>query len=298
MSIGAIMAMTEARRRRDKRGRYMEGDDGPYMGTYNNERSEPMSHYYPGGMPPISPDMRMGSYDNMPEMRRRRDGRGRYMEGGGSPDARYHPGGTPSYVEGNEMREREKEANERKRDPHMGGWGGFVWDSMNVPREEDDDEEDDSRRMQRPGWPWGEAEPRSNVTSMHDYTQGKERKQDKRMIGFQQDHAYKGKSHLTKEEAEEWVDQMRTKDGRPGKRWTYDEIRQYAGNYGVTGEQKVIDFFVVLNLMYSDYCHVAKKLGVDSMEFYAGMAKAFMDDPDAAEGKLAKYREYIAKDEE
>lgn len=244
--------------------------------------------------------MRMGSYDNMPEMRRRRDKRGRYMEGDRSPEARYHPGGTPSYVEGSEMREREREYADRPHDPHMGGYGGFVWDNMDDGRRsmQDDDGEDDSPRMQRPGWPWGDGDMRSNnITSMHDYAQGKDKSQ--RMIGFQQGKTHKEKGqHLTKEEAEEWVDQMRTKDGRPGKRWSYDEIRQYAGNYGISGEQKIIDFFVVLNMMYSDYCHVAKKLGVDNMEFYAGMAKAFMDDPDAAEGKLVKYREYIAKDEE
>lgn len=244
--------------------------------------------------------MRMGNYDTMPEMRRRRDKRGRYMEGDRSPEARYHPGGTPSYVEGNEMREREREYADRPHDPHMGGYGGFVWDSMDDGRRsmQDDDGEDDSPRMQRPGWPWGDGDMRSNnITSMHDYAQGKDKGQ--RIIGFQQGKTHKEKGqHLTKEEAEEWVDQMRTKDGRPGKRWSYDEIRQYAGNYGVSGEQKIIDFFVVLNMMYSDYCHVAKKLGVDNMEFYAGMAKAFMDDPDAAEGKLVKYREYIAKDEE
>lgn len=243
---------------------------------------------------------RMGNDGTMPEMRRRRDNRGRYMEGEDYPAARYYPGGMPAYVEGNEMREREREYADHPRDPHMGGSGGFVWDTMNDGRRpmHDDDGEDDLPHMQRPGWPWGEDQRRGNITSMHDYAQGKD-KQGQRMIGFQQGKTHKEKGqHLTKEEAEEWVDQMRTKDGRPGKRWTYDEIRQYAGNYGISGDQKIIDFFVVLNMMYSDYCHVAKKLGVDNMEFYAGMAKAFMDDPDAAEGKLVKYREYIAKDEE
>lgn len=297
MSIGAIMAMAEARRRRDKRGRYMDNDGGTYMNAYpedDNRGNEPQGRYYPGGMPPISPGMlasdHPGRTGNRDTVRRPY----RHMEG---------VSGTRMEHDGAEMR-RNRRRSEGNEGPHMGGYGGFVWDTMEPegPRLDDNDEDDDddeSRRMQRPGYPWGEDNRRGNITSMHDYAQGKEHKQQgKRMIGFQQDEAQKEKSHLTKEEAEEWVDQMRTKDGRPGKRWTYDEIRQYAGNYGISGEQKIIDFFVVLNMMYSDYCHVAKKLGVDRMEFYAGMAKAFMDDPDAVEGKLTKYREYIVKNED
>ncbi len=318
MSIGAIMAMTEARRRRDKRGRYMEGDDGPQMNAYSEGESrgnEMRERYYPDGMPPISPGMRAD--DRSGRSGDRNNDRRSYggMEGAGGNRSEYGGmemrrgrGGNRSEYAGMEMRSNQgggSRGNQGRRNdggdrPQMGGWGGFVWDNMEPgARAEDDEDEEESPRMQRPGYPWGNDQRRGNITSMHDYAQGKEHKQQsKRMIGFQQDEGQKEKGHLTKEEAEEWVDQMRTKDGRPGKRWTYDEIRQYAGNYGVSGEQKVIDFFVVLNMMYSDYCHVAKKLGVDRMDFYAGMAKAFMDDPDAVEGKLKMYREYIAKDQE
>lgn len=287
---GQMGDMPEMRRRRDKRGRYMEGDDGPQMNTYSegeNRGNEMRERYYPDGMPPISPGMRSND-------RRAYGG----MEGAGGNRSEY--GGMEMRRGRGGNRGNQGRRNDGGDSPQMGGWGGFVWDTMEPgARAEDDEDEEESPRMQRPGYPWGSDERRGNITSMHDYAQGKEHKQQsKRMIGFQQDEGQKEKGHLTKEEAEEWVDQMRTKDGRPGKRWTYDEIRQYAGNYGVSGEQKVIDFFVVLNMMYSDYCHVAKKLGVDRMDFYAGMAKAFMDDPDAVEGKLKMYREYIAKDQE
>lgn len=266
MSIGAIMALTEARRRRDDRGWYMEAD---------HHEHEPRGRYYPDGMPPISPGVRAADHPVRT----------------GSRDTDHRP---YRHMEGVGVRRAEHDGEDRAR---MGGYGGFVWNDMEVRRPRT--EEDDDHRMQRPGWPWGDDEQRGNITSMHDYAQGKEHKQHaKCMIGFRQEEDRKETGPLTKEEAEEWVDRMRTKDGRPGKRWTYDEIRQYAGNYGVSGEQNIIDFFVVLNMMYSDYCHVAKKLGVDRMDFYAGMAKAFLDDPDAVEGKLEKYREYIAKDEE
>ena len=47
--------------------------------------------------------------------------------------------------------------------------------------------------------------------------------------------------------------------------------------------------------MYSDYMPVAKKLGVNNMDFYTQMAKAFLDDKDALPDKLARYYEYIVK---
>ena len=48
-------------------------------------------------------------------------------------------------------------------------------------------------------------------------------------------------------------------------------------------------FYVALNMMYSDYCKVAEKVGASSLDFYAYMAKAFLDDKDAAEGKIIRY---------
>ncbi len=48
-------------------------------------------------------------------------------------------------------------------------------------------------------------------------------------------------------------------------------------------------------MIHSDYYEVAKRLNVDRPEFYAHMAKAFLMDKDAGEGKLAKYIKYIAE---
>lgn len=199
MSIGAIMAMTEARRRRDKRGRYMEDDGGTYMNAYpeaDNRGNEPQGRYYPGGMPPISPGMLAADHPG--------------RSGDRNPDRRpYHHGegvgGNQANYSGMEMRrgrDNQRRRNEGEEGPRMGGYGGFVWDRMEPggPRSEDDEDEDDeekeSRRMQRPGYPWGEDNRRGNITSMHDYAQGKEHKQQgKRMIGFQQDEGQKEKGH-------------------------------------------------------------------------------------------------------
>jgi len=46
-------------------------------------------------------------------------------------------------------------------------------------------------------------------------------------------------------------------------------------------------------MMYSDYSKPAKKFGVNTMDFYVCMAKAWLDDPDAPAGKTARYYECV-----
>lgn len=53
--------------------------------------------------------------------------------------------------------------------------------------------------------------------------------------------------------------------------------------------------YAVMNAMYSDYYEVAKKYNVATPEFFADMARAFIDDKDAAPGKAERYYEYIVK---
>ena len=48
-------------------------------------------------------------------------------------------------------------------------------------------------------------------------------------------------------------------------------------------------------MMYSDYCKVAEKVGASSMDFYAYMAKAFLDDKDAADNKYGRYWACVVK---
>ena len=65
-------------------------------------------------------------------------------------------------------------------------------------------------------------------------------------------------------------------------------------------EQRGIDcdplqFFAVLNAVYSDYYAVAKKHGVNKMDFYADIAKAWLNDSDAVEDKAARYFEFVVK---
>lgn len=251
----------EMRRRRDDRGRYMEDDDDRRMG---NDHSTYMG-YYP----------RMG--DDM-EMRRQRDDRGRYMEGGGNESA-YRPWPEPHippYLDRPDMTEGNIRPGRERR------------------------MEDEPYRMRD-----------RNIISIRDY-------QDRRKIGFGENRmhyggeenmdkhqmgdahhmgAYPMTEKLTMEEAAEWVAGMKNTDpDHPtGEKWTMEQIKPIATKHGFTSPDKQIEFWAVMNMMYSDYCETAKKHGVSTMDFYADMAKAWMHDKDAVENKTAAYIEYCTK---
>lgn len=62
------------------------------------------------------------------------------------------------------------------------------------------------------------------------------------------------------------------------------------------GEVGEAAFFAAMNMMYSDYCAVARMFGVDRPDFYAQLAKAFLLDKDAGEPeeKIERYWRYVA----
>ena len=97
---------------------------------------------------------------------------------------------------------------------------------------------------------------------------------------------------LTRQSAEEWVSRMENVDGSTGGHWTLDQTEQVRIQRGFDCDP--VKFWVAINMMYSDYYMAAKKNNANTIDFYADMAKAFLDDPDAQTGKLSRYREYIA----
>lgn len=225
-----------------------------------------------------------------PEMRRRRDSRGRYMEQDGGGRMSYE--GNPGRMEyGGEARmwpephippylDNEKRMNDTMRDRNIVNIRDYqdkrrIGFGMN--RMEDGEEEMDMRHYGR----------RFNPDRM---SMGRSEHQNQMMGGSEGD-----EDHLSREDAEKWVKSMKSEDGKTGGRWPYHEIRQYAGNFGIQGENKIVEFYAVMNALYTDYCKVAKKYGVDKVDFWADLAKAFIHDKDAGEGKVKKYYECIAK---
>lgn len=89
-------------------------------------------------------------------------------------------------------------------------------------------------------------------------------------------------TQLSDEEAHEWAGQM-----SPAAKWTQEQTSAVMRQRGY--DHKPRDFWLAMNAMYSDYGKVGAKHSLDKPEFYADLADAFLSDPDARPGKLARY---------
>ena len=101
-------------------------------------------------------------------------------------------------------------------------------------------------------------------------------------------------SSFSLDTAQAWTKKMKNADGTQGPHWTLEQAKQ------IMAQRKIgldpIQFWVTLNMIYSDYSPVAKKHGLGgSLDFYADLAKAFLDDKDAKPNKLARYYENIVQ---
>lgn len=81
--------------------------------------------------------------------------------------------------------------------------------------------------------------------------------------------------------------------GTKGCHWTLEQTQDVAKQRNITCDPN--DFWAVMNMMYSDYCQVAKRQSVDTPGFYADMAKAFLDDTDAVDGKAYAYWDCVTE---
>lgn len=98
---------------------------------------------------------------------------------------------------------------------------------------------------------------------------------------------------MSKEMAEEWTKNMKNEDGTKGPHWKMEQVKQLMAQKGI--EANPYEFFAILNAMYSDYCAVFKKHGVNTMDMYVDLACAFLNDSDAMPNKASLYYEYIVK---
>lgn len=99
---------------------------------------------------------------------------------------------------------------------------------------------------------------------------------------------------LNMEMAEEWTGQMKNEDGTKGPHWKFEQVKQLMSQKGIQGNP--VHLWVALNMLYSDYCAVFKKYGVNSVDLYMDLAMAFLKDTDAgAKDKLASYYQYVVK---
>lgn len=107
----------------------------------------------------------------------------------------------------------------------------------------------------------------------------------------------RGKKHLKKfdrDTAEKWTAKMENEDGTKGAHWSYEQVNQLMTQKNIDCDPA--EFYAAVNMMYSDYCKVAKQHNVNTVDFYFAMAKAFLDDSDVGDNKMGKYYEYIVDD--
>ena len=243
---------------RDRRGRehYETGRYAPRNNYDGMEDNYPMRENY--GME--------NRYDDM-ESRRRysRDSRGRFRSDGG-----YSRMGDDDWMEDNHRKRNRGEEMEA-------GW----YPNRPFPVYEG------GERMNQIGFNAGNEFPSSNYSM--DATYGGNSPNDERQAGYSAGSSDK----LTKELAEEWTREMKNEDGTKGPHWTMEQAKQVMAQRGVSCDP--IEFWAVLNMMYSDYCAVFKKHNVNKMDLYVDLACAWINDKDAQHGKTARYFEEIVK---
>ncbi len=93
--------------------------------------------------------------------------------------------------------------------------------------------------------------------------------------------------------ADEWVSSMKNSDGSTGPHWSFDQAKQLMQQRKIDCDP--VEFYAALNAVFSDFCAVAKKHGVNNVEFFIDLAKAWIDDEDAVPDKAAAYYEYVVK---
>lgn len=98
---------------------------------------------------------------------------------------------------------------------------------------------------------------------------------------------------LDRKEAEEWVSHMRNTDGSIGQHWSFDQAKQLMTQKKIDCDP--VQFYAALNAVYSDFYAVAKKHGVSNIEFFADLAKAWLDDQDAVPDKLSAYYAHVVE---
>ena len=98
---------------------------------------------------------------------------------------------------------------------------------------------------------------------------------------------------FTPEMAKEWTKNMVNEDGTKGPHWPFEQAKQVMTRRGIVCDPYT--FWAVMNALYSDYCAVAKKHGINGVDFYADLAAAWLNDRDAKDNKAALYYECISK---
>ena len=107
--------------------------------------------------------------------------------------------------------------------------------------------------------------------------------------------------HFNEAMAMKAISKMQNEDGTIGQHWSLPETTQLANRYGIslsTERFNKYDWFVALNMVYSDYCAIIRNIQInDPTKFFVELAKYWIKDKDVDEGKMWYYFKYVMCDE-
>ena len=86
--------------------------------------------------------------------------------------------------------------------------------------------------------------------------------------------------HFDEHLAKKAVAEMKNVDGTSGEHWTLDETNRVMEQNGVKANK--YDWYYLLNMLHSDYSEIWN----EDVSHYVKFAKAYIEDPDAGEGKV------------
>ena len=105
--------------------------------------------------------------------------------------------------------------------------------------------------------------------------------------------------HFNEEHARKAVSKMQNEDGSRGPHWSLEETTSIAGQYNVKLNDRFnkYDWFVALNMIYSDYFKVITTItNQNNIRHFVEFAKAWLNDRDVDEGKMWYYYIYVICD--
>jgi hypothetical protein len=134
-----------------------------------------------------------------------------------------------------------------------------------------------------------------------DYNQGRDYRGN--YDRYDRDYGETQYGKMSHKDIEKWKHSLENADGTRGEHFKKEHLEPIIRREGIDVERMGgMDVFgITVNMMYADYCKVAKKFGVNHPEFYVDMAKGFLEDKDFhgnPEEKLWLYYKCIAESEE
>lgn len=139
------------------------------------------------------------------------------------------------------------------------------------------------RPMNRIGFRW--PENHEEIPAVGDRTRGSSRER-----GYASGSGRRY-ARMDRRTAEEWTRKMKNSDGTRGSHWTMDQTTAELQTRGYDCDP--VEFYAAMNMLYSDYAKVLAQNNVANMNMYCDLAKAFLEDEDAVDGKLMAYYDCV-----